>query len=158
MMLDDIGLSLPEMPVELHANSKFLRTGYCLHYVGRSLQFNEIWRGMPVRIIEENTRDTQPISGLEHLYGHVGQVIEVDNIKKIALVEFQDNEKNVYRRWWFKPSQLVSVSTQESIMFGYGIKVKLSENDDMLAEKDRDDENDSKTSCDQRLLLQKKTI
>ena len=30
MMLDDIGLSLPEMLVELHANSKFLRTGYCL--------------------------------------------------------------------------------------------------------------------------------
>ena len=111
---------------------------------------------MPVRIIEENTRDTQPISGLEHLYGHVGQVIEVDNIKKIALVEFQDNEKNVYRRWWFKPSQLVSVSTQESIMFGYGIKVKLSENDDMLAEKGRNDENDSKTSCDQRLLLAEK--
>ena len=83
MMLDDIGLSLPEMPVELHADSKFLRTGYCLHYVGRSLQFNEVWRGMPVRIIEENTRDAQPISGLEHLYGHVGQVIEVDNIKKL---------------------------------------------------------------------------
>ena len=124
MMLDDIGLTLPEMPVELHANSKFLRTGYCLHYVGRSLQFNEIWRGMPVRIIEENTRDAQPISGLEHLYGHVGQVIEVDHIKKIALVEFQDNEKNVYLRWWFKPSQLVPVSIQESIMFGYGIKVK----------------------------------
>ena len=42
MMLDDIGLTLPEMPVELHADSKFLRTGYCLHYVGRSLQFNEV--------------------------------------------------------------------------------------------------------------------
>ena len=158
MMLDDIGLTLPEMPVELHADSKFLRTGYCLHYVGRSLQFNEIWRGMPVRIIEENTRDAQPISGLEHLYGHVGQVVEVDNIKKIALVEFQDNEKNVYRRWWFKPSQLVSVSIQESIMFGYGIKVEASENDDTLAEKDRNDENDSKTKLRSATSLGRKRL
>ena len=41
-------------------------------------------------------------------------------------------------------------------MFGYGIKVKLSENDDMLAEKGRNDENDSKTSCDQQLLSAEK--
>ena len=83
-------------------------------------------------------------------------MVKVDHIKKIALVEFQDNEKNVYRRWWFKPSQLVSVSIQESIMFGYGIKVEASENDDTLAVKDRDDENDSKTKCDQQLLSAEK--
>ena len=32
------------------------------------------------------------------------------------------------------------------------IKVEASENDDTLAVKDRDDENDSKTKCDQQLL------
>ena len=73
---------------------------------------------MPVRIIEENTRDAQPISGFEHLYGHVGQVVEVDHIKKIALVEFQDNEMFI-GGGGLNPSQLVSVSIQESIMFGY---------------------------------------
>ena len=158
MMLDDIGLTLPAMPVELDANSNFLRTGYCLHYVGRSLQFNEIWRGMPVRIIEENARDIQmPTPGFEQLYGHIGQVIEADELKKLTLVEFQDNEKNVYQRWWFKPSQLVSVCVQESIMFGYGIKVDLSKNDKYAPSiNDRNDDINSKRMCDQRLLSAEK--
>ena len=95
MMLDDIGLSLPPMPVELDGNDKFLNTGYCLQYVGRSLHMEEIWVGMAVRIIQESNQDTQQNSGLEDLHGYVGQVVKIDLVKEIAFVEFQDNEKNI---------------------------------------------------------------
>jgi hypothetical protein len=123
MMLDDIGLSLPPMPVELDGNDKFLNTGYCLQYVGRSLHMEEIWVGMAVRIIQESNQDTQQNSGLEDLHGYVGQVVKIDLVKEIAFVEFQDNEKNIYQRWWFRPSQLVAVCVDESILFGYGSKI-----------------------------------
>ena len=61
------------MPVELHADSKFFRTGYYLHYVGRSLQFNEVWRGMPVRIIEEILEMLSRFLGLNICMGMSGK-------------------------------------------------------------------------------------